>query len=142
MKTIAELKIESVKSVKNNPFYGAFEIRECCTRTIINEKWDGLVAPEKGIIITFKNIDGDKVTFTFDRHYFTGLKPCEIVKGATWDTSFGCFGGHIYEVNVNAKGELEWLYEWYSISDYEDGNEADNIYKKNSKGVKWELIDK
>ena len=141
MKTIAELKIESVKRVKNNPFYGDYEIRECSTRTIINEKYDGLVAPEKGIVITLKTIDGDKVTFTIDRYYFTGLKPCEIDCYQTWDTSLS-YDGHIYQVCVNEKGGLEYLYEWYSISDFEDGNEADNVYRTKSKGVKWELIDK
>jgi len=141
MKTIAELKIESVKKVKNNHFYGDYEIKETNVRTIINEKYEGLVSPAKGIVITFKTIDGDKVTFTIDRHYYTGLKPCEIDKGTTFDTSFS-YGGHIYEVSVNEEGGLEYLYEWYSIGGFEDGNDADNVYTGKSKGVKWELIDK
>lgn len=141
MKIIAELKIESVKKVKNNPYYGDYEIREVNTRTIINEKYDGLVSPAKGITITFKTIDGDKVIFTIDRHYYTGLKSCEITKDCTFDTSL-TYNGHIYEVLVNEEGGLEYLYEWYSYVDYEDGNEADNAYTGKSKGVKWELIDK
>ena len=141
MKTIAELKIESVKKIKNNPFYGDYEIRETNVRTIINEKYEGLIAPEKGITIAFKTIDNDKVTFTIDRHYYTGLKPCEITKDCTFDTSF-TYNGHIYEVSVNDKGELMYLYEWYSYSDYEDGNEADNAYTGKSRGIKWGLIDK
>ena len=141
MKTIAELKIESVKKVKNNHFYGDYEIRETNVRTIINEKYYGLVSPAKGLVITLKTIDGDKVTFTIDRHYYMGLKLCEIEDGTTFDTSF-TFNGHIYEVSVNYKGELEHLYEWYSYSNFEDGNDADNVYTGKSKGVKWELIDK
>jgi hypothetical protein len=34
------------------------------------------------------------------------------------------------------------LYEWFSRGDFEDGNEADNVYTGKSKGVKWELLEK
>lgn len=138
---VAELKIESVKKVKNNPYYGDYEIRHVETRTIVNQKYEGLVSPEKGIMLTFKCMDGEKLTIAIDRHYFTGIKPCEVVKDCTFDTTFGR-NGCIYQVCVNAHGELEYLYEWFSRGDFEDGNEADNVYTGKSKGVKWELLEK
>ena len=135
------MKIESVKKVKNNPYYGDYEIRHVDVRTIENQKYEGLVSPEKGIMLTFKCMDGEKLTITIDKHYFTGLKPNEVVNDCTFDTSFG-HNGCIYQVCVNAHGELEYLYEWFSRGDFEDGNEADNVYTGKSKGVKWELLEK
>jgi len=138
---IGELKIESSRKVKDNLFYGDFEIRNEYKRTIINEKYEGLISPKYGIVIRFKSIDAENLTITIDRHYFTGLKPTEIVDGGTFDTTFG-YNGAIYQVCVNIDGELEEMYEWYSRSDYDDGNEPDNHYTKRSKSVKWEKLDR
>ena len=138
---VAELRIESVKNVKNNPYYGNYEVKHVDVRTIENQKYEGLMSPINGIVLKFKSIDGEKLTITIDKHYFTGLKPCEVVKDCTFDTTFG-HNGCIYQVCVNAHGELEYLYEWFSRGDFEDGNEADNVYTGKSKGVKWELLEK
>jgi hypothetical protein len=138
---VAELRIESVRKVKKNPYYGDYEVKHVDVRTIENQKYSFLESPENGIVLKFKNIDGEKLTITIDKHYFTGLKPSEITNDCTFDTSFG-HNGCIYQVCVNAHGELEYLYEWFSRGDFEDGNEADNVYTGKSKGVKWELLEK
>jgi hypothetical protein len=138
---IGELKIECVERVKNSRFYGDYEVRNLFIRTIINERYDELVSPQNGIVIKFKTMDGDKVTFTIDRHYYTG----EVEKRADVDTifstSFG-FGGCIYEVSVDINGNLVSLDEWFGRGSFEDGNEPDNHYTAKSRGIKWELIDR
>lgn len=138
---IGELKIESTKKVKGNTFYGNYEIRECSMRTIINEKCEGLVYPAKGIMITVKTMGGDKVTFTIDRHYLTGEPEKNVHKDTTFSTSFG-YNGLIFEVEVDGDGNLVSFDEWFGRGSFEDGNEPDNHYTANSRGIKWGLIDR
>ncbi len=138
---VAELKIESVNKIKNNPYYGDYEVRHVDVRTIENQKYEGLVSPEKGIVLKFKCMDGDRLTITIDRHYFMGLTPMEVVNDSTFSTSFA-HNGRIYEVNVNTKGELEYMCEWASYYEFEEGYDPDNEYTGNSKAVKWELLEK
>jgi len=135
---VGELKIEKTIKVKNNPFYGDYEVKTGLTQTIVNEKYVGLESPKYGIIIKFKNIDNDNVTFTIGKYYFTGEpigEECDM-----FSTSFS-FDGHIYEVSVDYNGQLISLDEWYSIGDFEDGAEPDSHYRKHSKGIKWELLE-
>jgi len=138
---IGELKIESVSKVKSNKFYGNYEVRNVYTRTIINEKYEGLISPNNGIVVTIKTIDGDKVTFTIDKHYYTGELPQDVDSSTTFSTSFG-YGGCIYEIEVDVEGNLVSFSEWFSRGDFEDGNEPDNYYTANSRGIKWELLDR
>jgi hypothetical protein len=138
---IAELKVECVEKVKGNRFYGGYEIKTEYTRTITEEKYDGLVCPKHGIAITIKNMDGVKVTFKLDSHYFTGELEKDIDEDTTFSTSFG-FSGCIYEVEVDREGNLVSFDEYFSRGDFEDGNAPDNHYTANSKGIKWELINR
>ena len=132
------LKIETIKKVKNNPFYGNYEVKEEFTSTITNEKWVGLESPKNGIVIKFENIDGEKLTFTIGKYHFTGEPVGE--ECDEFSTSF-TYGGHVYEVSVDYNGQLITLCEWYNLGDFEDGCDADNTWRKRSKGIKWELID-
>ena len=138
---IAELKIETVKKVKNNPFYGNYEFRAVTTQTIINECYKGLISPNNGIVLAITTFDGDKTTFTIDRHFYTGEPADSVDSGTTFSTSFG-FGGCIYEIEVDVEGNLVSFSEWFSRGDFEDGNEPDNYYTANSKGIKWQLLDR
>ena len=138
---IAELKIESVSKVKGNKFYGNYEVRNVHTRTVINEKYEGLISPNNGIVVTIKTIDGDKVTFTIDKHYYTGELPKDVDRDTTFSTSFG-YDGCIYEIEVDVEGNLVSFSEWFSRGDFEDGNEPDNHYTAKSRGIKWELLDR
>lgn len=137
---IGILKVEKTTKVKNNPFYGNYEIKDTYTHNIVNEKYVGLVSPENGIHIVVKSIDGDKLDITIGKYVFTGEHEKDFDEDTEFSTSFG-FSGHIYEVIVDARGQLISLDEWYSYGDFEDGNEPDNHYKKNTKGIKWELVD-
>jgi hypothetical protein len=138
---IGELKIESVSKVKSNKFYGNYEVRNVYTRTIINEKYEGLISPNNGIVVTIKSIDGDKLTFTIDKHYYTGELPENVHSGTTFSTSFG-YGGCIYEIEVDVEGNLVSFSEWFSRSDFEDCTEPDNHYTAKGRGIKWELLDR
>lgn len=138
---IGELKIECIRKVKNNPFYGNYEVRSTTTQTIINERYTGLVSPKHGIIIVFNTIDNDKVTFTIDRHSYTGEPEAECDKDTIFSTSF-THHGHVYEVSVDLDGNLVSLDEWYNTGDFEDGTEPDNHYTAKSRGIKWELLDR
>lgn len=138
---IGELKIECIRKVKNNPFYGNYEVRSTTTQTIINERYTGLVSPKHGIIIVFKTIDGDRLTITIDRHCYTGEPEDEFDEGTIFSTSF-THHGHVYEVSVDLDGNLVSLDEWYNTGDFEDGTEPDNHYTAKSRGIKWELLDR
>jgi hypothetical protein len=138
---IGELKIECIRKVKNNPFYGNYEVRSTTTQTIINERYTGLVCPKHGIVIKFKSIDGDRLTITIDRHCYTGEPEGECFKGTIFSTSF-THHGHVYEVSVDLDGNLVSLDEWYNTGDFEDGTEPDNHYTAKSRGIKWELLDR
>ena len=136
---IGEVKVTKTTKVKNNPYYGDYEITDTFSHHIVNEKYVGLVSPDKGIHIIVKSIDGDKLDIIVTRHAFTGEVEKYSDKNTEFSTSFG-FGGHIYEISVNTNGELTSLDEWYGMGDFEDGNEPDNHYTGKSKGIKWELL--
>ena len=136
---IGELKVVKTTKVKNNHYYGDYEIVDTFTHHIVNEKYGGLVSPESGIHINVKSIDGDKLDITVTKYAFTGEIEKHCDKDTEFSTSFG-FAGHLYEITVDARGQLVSFDEWYSICDYEDGNETYNHYKANSNGIKWELL--
>jgi hypothetical protein len=134
------LKVEKTTKVKNNTFYGNYEIKDTYTHHIVNEKYVGLVSPKNGIHIVVKTeVDGDTLDITIGKYVFTGEREKDYDEDTEFSTSFG-FSGHIYEVSVDFNGQLICVDEWYSYSDFEDGNEPDNHWKKNSKGIKWELV--
>lgn len=137
---IGELKVVKTTKVKNNPYYGDYEVVDTFTHHIVDEKYVGLVSPENGIHITVKNIDGDKLDITVSKYAFTGEIEKTSDKYTEFSTSFG-FAGHLYEITVDTRGQLVSLDEWYGMGDYEDGNEPDNHYTKRSKGIKWELFE-
>lgn len=137
---IGELKVVKTVKVKNNPYYGDYEVVDTFTHHIVDEKYVGLVSPENGIHITVKNIDGDKLDITVSKYAFTGEIEKHSDKNTEFSTSFG-FGGHLYEITVDTRGQLVSLDEWYGMGDYEDGNDPDNHYTKRSKGIKWELFE-
>ena len=137
---IGELKVVKTTKVKNNPYYGDYEVVDTFTHHIVDEKYVGLVSPENGIHITVKNIDGDKLDITVSKYAFTGEIEKHSDKYTEFSTSFG-FAGHLYEITVDTRGQLVSLDEWYGMGDYEDGNEPDNHYTKRSKGIKWELFE-
>ena len=136
---IGELKVVKTSKVKNNHFYGDYEIVDTFTHHIVNEKYEGLVSPDSGIHIMVKSIDGDKLDITVTKYAFTGEVEKYSDKDTEFSTSFG-FGGHLYEIAVNTRGQLVSFDEWYSMGDFEDGNEPDNHYNAKSKGIKWELL--
>jgi hypothetical protein len=137
---IGEVKVTKTTKVKNNPYYGDYEITDTFSHHIVNEKYVGLVSPDKGIHIIVKSIDGDKLDIIVTRYAFTGEVEKYSDKNTEFSTSFG-FDGHIYEVTVDVRGELVSLDEWYGYGDFEDGNEPDGHWTKRSKGIKWELLE-
>ena len=137
---IGELKVVKTVKVKNNPYYGDYEVVDTFTHHIVDEKYVGLVSPENGIHITVKSIDGDKLDITVSKYAFTGEIEKDSDKYTEFSTSFG-FAGHLYEITVDTRGQLVSLDEWYGMGDYEDGNELDNHYTKRSKDIKWELFE-
>ena len=136
---IGEVKVTKTTKVKNNPYYGDYEIVDTFSHHIVNEKYVGLVSPDKGIHIIVKSIDGDKLDIIVTKYAFTGEIEKYSDKYTEFSTSFG-FGGHIYEVTVDKSGNLVSLDEWYGMGDFEDGNEPDNHYTGKSRGIKWELL--
>jgi len=137
---IGILKVEKTTKVKNNQFYGNYEVKDTYTHNIVNEKYVGLVSPENGIHIVVKSIDEDKLNITIGKYAFNGESEEDFDEDTEFSTSFE-FSGHVYEVIVDTRGQLISFDEWYSYGDFEDGNEPDNHYKKNTKGIKWELVD-
>ena len=142
---IGIFKAESVVKVKNNPFYGNYEVKSETTETIVNEKYVGLISPKNGIRLTIKTIDDEEVTFTIGKYFITGEAENlwgedEEIDPMEFSTSFS-YKGHVYEISVDHLGQLVSFDEWYNIGDFEDGNEPDNHYTKRSKGIKWELVD-
>ena len=138
---IGYVKVEKTTKVKNNSYYGNYEIKDTYTHHIMNEKYVGLVSPDKGIHITVKTAcDGDTLDIIVTKYAFTGEIEKYSDKYTEFSTSFG-FDGHIYEVTVDVRGELVSLDEWYGYGDFEDGNEPDGHWTKRSKGIKWELLE-
>ena len=137
---IGELKVVKTTKVKNNPYYGNFEITDTFTHHIVNEQYIGLVSPQNGIHVVVKSIDGDKLDITVGKYAFTGEREKDYDEDTEFSTSFG-FGGHLYEITVDTRGQLISLDEWYGMGDFEDGNEPDNHYTKKSNGIKWDLLD-
>ena len=137
---IGELKVVKTVKVKNNPYYGDYEVVDTFTHHIVDSQYVGLASPENGIHITVKNIDGDKLDITVSKYAFTGEIEKLSDKDTEFSTSFG-FGGHLYEITVDVRGQLVSLDEWYGMADFEDCNDPDNHYTKKSKGIKWELFE-
>ena len=138
---IGYVKVEKTTKVKNNPFYGNYEIKDTYTHHIVNEKYNELMSPEQGIHITVKTAcDGDTLDIIVTKYAFEGELPKRYDKDTEFSTSFG-FDGHIYEVTVDVRGELVSLDEWYGYGDFEDGNEPDGHWNRKSRGIKWELLD-
>ena len=137
---IGIFKAESTRKVKGNVFYGNYEVKEETTKTIVNEKYVGLVSPKNGIRVTITTIDGNKATFTIGKYYITGEPESEVDENTEFSVSFS-HDAHVYEICVDANGQLISFDEWYTIGDFEDGNNPDNHYSKKSRGIKWELID-
>ena len=138
---IGEVRATKSIKVKKNPYYGSFEIVDTFTHRIVNEQYIGLVSPENGIHITFKNSsDNDKLDIIVTKYAFTGELEKYVDDDTEFSTSFS-FGGRIYEVCVDKRGQLVSVDEWYGYCDFEDGNEPVGHYTKKSKGLKWELID-
>ena len=138
---VGYIKVEKTTKVKDNKFYGNYEIKDTYTHNIVNEKYVGLVPPKNGIhIVLKKNFDGETLDIVVTKYAFTGELENKYCEDTDYSTSFG-FSGHIYEVSVDFNGQLICVDEWYSYSDFEDGNEPDNHWSKNSKGIKWDLVD-
>ena len=133
-------KAEACFKVKGNKFYGDYTTTEVDTRTIVNEKYEGLVPPQNGIKLTVSTYDDDRVTFTIGKYYFTGEYKDEHDKDTLYTLGFG-YKGHMYQITVDVKGELVRFKEWYNYGDFEDDNEPDNQYTKKSKDISWELVD-
>lgn len=137
---IGIFRAECVEKVKNNKFYGNYTTTEIDSRTIVNDKYVGLVPPQNGIKITIKTWFGDKVTFTIGKYYFTGEYEKDYDENTLYSLGFG-YKGHMYEVTVDIRGQLVSFDEWANYGDFDDGNEPDSHWTKKSKGIKWELVD-
>lgn len=137
---VGTLRIEETTKVKNNPFYGDYEAKSVFTRTLVNQKYVGLVTPKAGIHITIKGSDGDNLDIYLNKYYFEGIPEQTCDKDDDFSTQF-TYGGHVYEVTVDACGQLITLCEWLNIGDFEDCLDPDNVWRKRSKGIKWELIE-
>ena len=137
---IGIFKAECSEKVKGNKFYGDYVTTKVDSRTIVNQKYEGLIPPKNGIKFTINTLSGDKVTFIIGKYYFTGEYEKEWNKDTEYTLGFG-YDGHMYEICVDALGQLVYLYEWESYNDFNDGNEPDCRWRKNSKGIKWELVD-
>lgn len=139
---IGFLKVEKTKKVKNNSFYGDYEVKDTYTHNIVNEKYVGLVPPQNGIHIVIKKScdDNDTLDITITKYAFTGELEKEYDNSTEYSLAFG-FRGHIFEVTVDTLGQLISLDEWISSGDFEDGNEPDGHWTKRSKGIKWNLLE-
>lgn len=139
---IGILKVEETATVKNNPFYGNYEAKSVYTRTLVNEKYEGLVAPKNGIHITLFGEDGDNVDFYIGKYYITGEPEDEVDKDTEFSTSF-TYGGEVYEITVDGNGQLISFDRWINQGEFEDGCSPDEHYTKRSrkKDIKWELMD-
>lgn len=141
MATIGTLKVQTVRMVKDNPFYGTYSVVTEMTKTIVNEKYVNLVSPKKGIHITRKDGSSGVVTdFFIGKYFITGESKTYADENTTFSTSF-TYEGHVYEIEVDSDGELVSFKEWLSEYYFEDDNSPDNKYTKKSRGIKWETID-
>lgn len=138
---IGFLKVETTRKVYDNIFYGHYEVKDVYTQTIINEEYNNLVNPKNGLIVAIKDKDAkEETTFTFSKYFYTG----ELQNKADEDTEFSttfAYKGHVYEITVDACGQLISLDMWINTGDYEDGTEPDEHYTKKSKGIKWTLME-
>ena len=133
------LKVSTSRMVKDNPFYGNYVVTTELTKTIVNEKYAGLVSPKKGIHITIKS-DGEATDFIIGKYFITGEDKKFVDADTTFSTTF-TYEGHVYEIEVDAEGELVAFREWLSESYFEDDYSPDNKWTKRSRGIKWELMD-
>ena len=137
---IGIFKAESIVKVKNNPFYGDYEVKTEMSTTIVNEKYIGLVPPQNGIIVTVVTCDDNKVTFTIGKYFFTGEPESEVDDMTLFTKSF-TYDGHVYEITVDKIGQLVSFDEWYNIGSFENDNEPDSHFSKRSKGISWKLVE-
>ena len=140
MAVIGFFRAECVETVKNNKFYGNYTATDIDSRTIVNDKYVGLVPPQNGIRITIKTCFGDKVTFTIGKYYFTGEYEKDHDENTEYELGFG-YKGHMYQITVDIRGQLVSFDEWANYGDFDDGNEPDSHWTKKSRGIKWELVD-
>ena len=125
----------------DNIIYRHDEDKDVYPQTITNEEYNNLVNPKNGLIVTIKDKDAkEETTFTFSKYFYTG----ELQNKADEDTEFSttfAYKGHVYEITVDACGQLISLDMWINTGDYEDGTEPDEHYTKKSKGIKWTLME-
>lgn len=139
---VGKLRVEETTKVKNNPFYGDYEAKSVYTRTLVNQKYVGLVSPKAGIHITLFGEYDDNIDFYISKYYITGEPENEVDKDTEFSTSF-TYGGNVYEVTVDIKGQLISFDRWLNQGEFEDGCNPDEHYTKRSskKDIKWELIE-
>jgi hypothetical protein len=137
---IGILIVKSERVVKDNPFYGNYVVSDNYTKTIVYEKYVGLVSPKNGVAITLRMNDNNNVTFIIGKYFFTGEREKDYDENTEFSVSFSYNGG-VYEATADVNGQLISFDEWFSTNDYEDGHEPDNHYTKKSKDIVWELVD-
>ena len=138
---VGKLRVEETSHIKDNPFYGDYEAKSVYTRTLVNQKYVGLVSPKAGIHITIERTPyDDSIDIYLNKYYFEGIPENEATEDDDFSISF-TYGGHVYEVTVDANGQLITLCEWLNIGDFEDCLDPDNVWRKRSRGIKLELIE-
>ena len=121
----AKIRVEALKSGSNPTFYGNTLVKKVIEETLLHDYDKRENVAPFGVIATIKI--GDVVLdIRVNRYYFD-------YEGSDGYMAFFSIEEKVYEVWVkfdeNNDFENLWLSEWLQSGDFEDGDDADNIYK-------------
>ena len=122
----SNLRVVSLDTKKsNNPFYGNTIVKKVTEETFIHDFDKREIVAPCGIIATIKV--GDSVfDIKINKYYFDHESENEFVADFQFDE-------RMYEVWVEFDGAHLiniTLSEWLHCGDFEDGDDADNVYRK------------
>ena len=125
----AKLRVERTEArLTDNPFYGHSVIKKVTEDTLMHDYDKRTDVAPFGVLATIV-IGDDKTKYVFDikinRYYFD-------YEGSGGYVAFFSIEEKVYEVWVkfDTSNNIEnlWLSEWLQSGDFENGDDADNIY--------------
>ena len=120
----AKIRVEALTSW-NNPFYGNVLVKKVTEESLMHDYDKRENVAPFGVIATIKVASDIVLDIRVNRYYFD-------YEGSDSYVAFFSIEEKVYEVWVkfdeNNDFENLWLSEWLQSGDFENGDDADNIY--------------
>jgi hypothetical protein len=122
----AKIRVEALESRNNPTFYGNTLVKKVTEESLMHDYDKRENVAPFGVIATIKVASDVVLDIRVNRYYFD-------YEGSGGYVAFFSIEEKVYEVWVkfdeNNDFENLWLSEWLQSGDFENGDDADNIYK-------------